>query len=85
MAVDKQAWPVLVGGLSYVKERPRFAPLTAAVLDNEWVGLAQTPACLTPEPFEDVDQAFVHQKWTLDLNTTRRSDHTSKYKVLWGP
>lgn len=21
----------------------------------------------------------------MDINTTRRSDHTSKYKVLWGP
>jgi hypothetical protein len=81
LAVDKASLPTLVGGLSYVKAGVKFAPVSAATLDSDWVALASTPACLTPEPFEDVDQTFIHQKWTLDLNTTRRSDHTSKYKL----
>lgn len=43
--------------------------------------MAKTPLHLTPEPYEDVDPAFVHQKWSLEVNTTRRSDHNSKHKV----
>lgn len=56
-----------------------------ALIDSEWSMLAHTPAVLTPEPGEDIDQAFNHQKWTIDINTTRRSDHNSKFKVTWGP
>jgi len=62
-----------------------YPQVAAAVLDNEWAALLTIPAALTPEPYEDLDQPFIHQKWGVEINTTRRSDHNSKYKVLWGP
>jgi len=59
--------------------------LAPSVLDNEWLSLATTSAALTPEPYEDLDPSFVHTKWGIEVNTTRRSDHSAKYKVSWGP
>lgn len=59
--------------------------LSYPLLDSEWSHFAKTPAVLTPEPGEDIDQNFIHNKWTVEVNSTRRSDHTSKFKTIWGP
>jgi len=81
LALDKAAWPELTPSLRRLKRRPTPVYGGPAVLDNEWVPFIKVPACLTPEPYEDLDQPFVHQHWTVEINTTRRSDHNSKYKV----
>lgn len=83
--LDKQAFSTLLPGARQVSRKTSFLELSPAVLDSEWSQLASTQASITPDPYEDLDQPFVHSKWLLEVNTTRRSDHNSKYRVLWGP
>lgn len=85
LALDKAALFTLTPALHKAQRSPAPAYTAPAVLDNEWVPYAKVPVALTPEPYEDLDQPFVHQHWTVEVNTTRRSDHASKYKVTWGP
>lgn len=42
-------------------------------------------AALTPLTYEELDAGFIHQYWTAEINTTRRSDHNARFRVLWGP
>lgn len=83
--LGKQSWPILTGNLSFLKRKTNFNELAPAVLDSEWSFLSKVPALVLPGPYEDLDQSFIHQKWGVEINTTRRSDHNSKYKVMWGP
>lgn len=83
--LNKQAWPTLISGVSKLKSKTVYPELSPAVLDNEWTRLATVPVCLTPDPYEDLDQPFIHQKWAIEVNTTRRGDHASKHKLTWGP
>ena len=33
----------------------------------------------------DLDPAFLLKRWAAEINTSRRSDHDARFKVLWGP
>jgi hypothetical protein len=46
--------------------------------------ITQLPSLL-PAPGVDVDQAFVFSRLTPEINTARRTDHDTRYKVSWGP
>lgn len=83
--LNKQAFTTLVPSVRKITRTAIYPKLAFAVLDNEWSKLAHVPLCITPEPYEDLDQSFIHQKWAFEVNTTRRSDHTSKFKTTWGP
>lgn len=83
--LHKQAFTTIIPSLKKITRTTLYPHLTSAVLDNEWVKLAHVPLCITPEPYEDLDQSFIHQKWAFEINTTRRSDHISKFKTTWGP
>lgn len=85
LRVDKGSFFTEVTDATFTKNFYMPNLTSFALIDSEWSLLAQTPAIITPEPGEDVDQAFNHQKWTIDINSTRRSDHNSKFKVTWGP
>jgi len=68
----------------YSASRP-YAELAPAVLDSEWVSTWPHAAVVTPTPYEDVDPLFVHRRWAPEINTTRRTDHSARFRVTWGP
>jgi hypothetical protein len=69
---------VLLDNGSFYHER------AAAVLDQEWA-LATTCLILElPNPFEDLDPNFIHKRWTTEVNTTRRTNHSARYQVRLG-
>lgn len=37
-----------------------------------------------PNPFEDLDPNFIYRRWTMEVNTTRRTDHSARYQVTSG-
>lgn len=82
---DKEANFIEIPTINLSFSRINHKALSYPLLDSEWSHFAKTPAILTPEPAEDIDQNFIHNKWTVEINSTRRSDHTSKFKVTWGP
>lgn len=43
--------------------------------------LSTFTAAVTPQPYEELDSAFIHSRWTADVNTSRRSDHNSRFKT----
>lgn len=62
-----------------------YAELAPAVLDAERGVLLSTSAVTLPLPYLDLDPTFILTRWTAELNVSRRSDHDSRFKVLWGP
>lgn len=63
---------------SFFEENP-------AILDKEWAPYNMYTLLDVPAPFEDLDPIFIHKRWTTDINTTRRTDHSSRYLVSSGP
>jgi hypothetical protein len=47
--------------------------------------LLPTNVAVLPVPYLDLDPAFLLTRWAAEINTTRRSDHDARFKVLWGP
>lgn len=37
-----------------------------------------------PNPFEDLDPNFIYRRWTMEVNTTRRTDHSARFQVTAG-
>lgn len=70
-------------GLWALDPRPRPGVGTSA--DAALLRWAPTWAFFGPAPAEDLDPGFVNTTWTPEINTTRRSDHNSRYKVTWAP
>lgn len=65
---------------------PHLRPRTAAPsLDTQAGAWVLTRPVLTPVPSEDLDPTFINTRWALETNTTRRSDHNSRYLVSWSP
>lgn len=68
-----------------------WAPLAVAgagagaPLEGALASWAATWAFTGPAPTEDLDPSFVNTVWTPETNTTRRSDHNSRYLVTWAP
>jgi hypothetical protein len=68
-----------------------WAPTTGArahagaTLDAARHAWAPVWAFVGPAPTEDLDPSFINTVWTPETNTTRRSDHNSRYLVTWGP
>ena len=61
---------------------PHLRPRTAAPsLDTQAGAWVLTRPVLTPVPSEDLDPTFINTRWALETNTTRRSDHNSRYLV----
>lgn len=65
-------------------EMPKFY-MSAPSLDAQIGAWSPVWATLTPAPTEDLDPTFINSKWTPEINTTRRSDHNSRYLVSWSP
>jgi hypothetical protein len=57
----------------------------APSLDTQIGAWSSVWSVLTPAPTEDLDPTFINAKWTPEVNTTRRSDHNSRYLVSWSP
>lgn len=57
----------------------------APSLDTQIGAWSSVWSVLTPAPTEDLDPTFINSKWTPEVNTTRRSDHNSRYLVSWSP
>lgn len=83
--LTKQAFVSIIPSFKKPVSGVVYPRLALPALDNEWTKLAHVPVCITAEPYEDLDQSFIHDKWAFEINTTRRSDHSSKYKTVWGP
>ena len=66
---------------------PLEAPAAAvgAPLEGAPMAWASSWAFAGPAPAEDLDPAFINTVWTPETNTTRRSDHNSRYLVTWAP
>ena len=54
-------------------------------LEGASMAWASSWAFTGPAPAEDLDPAFINTVWTPETNTTRRSDHNSRYLVTWAP
>jgi hypothetical protein len=63
---------------------PKFYA-SAPSLDTQVGAWSSVWSVLTPAPTEDLDPTFINSKWTPEVNTTRRSDHNSRYLVSWSP
>ena len=61
------------------------AAAVGAPLDGAPMAWAASWAFAGPAPAEDLDPAFINTVWTPETNTTRRSDHNSRYLVTWAP
>lgn len=59
--------------------------ISAPSHDRQVGAWALTWAVVAPAPAEDLDPTFVSTAWALETNTTRRSDHNSRYLVSWSP
>lgn len=63
---------------------PQFK-ISSPSLDTQLGAWASVWAVSTPAPTEDLDPTFINTIWTPEINTTRRSDHNSRYLVSWSP
>jgi hypothetical protein len=82
---DKAALAALQPKLSYIQPKLWQAELALAVLDSERSTLLPTSVVTLPAPYLDLDPAFLFTRWAAEVNTSRRSDHDARFKVLWGP
>lgn len=55
--------------------------LFAQILDAELVPLFKNQIAALPVIHEEFDINYVYQHWAPEINTTRRSDHTSRFRV----
>ena len=53
----------------------------SSVLDKESVGLVKSYLTHLPNPHEEFDINFSYQFWAPEINTTRRSDHSARFKT----
>ncbi len=84
-AWSKDAFFFYTPGVSTFSSRPLYAELGSPILDQERNPIAEAPMLMLPRPFLDLDPAFIHQHWAFDINTSRRSDHSLRYGVTFGP
>jgi hypothetical protein len=63
----------------------RPLPGVSSPLDTGVLSWAPTWAFAGPAPAEDLDPTFINTVWTPETNTTRRSDHNTRYLVTWSP
>ena len=61
------------------------SPGVGTPLESGLAPWAASWAFVGPAPAEDLDPAFINTTWTPETNTTRRSDHNSRYLVTWAP
>ena len=59
--------------------------LFAQVLDKESTPFIKNQIVSLPSPHEEFDINYVYQYWAPEINTTRRSDHASRFRVTWSP
>jgi hypothetical protein len=55
--------------------------LLTPLLDKELVSFYKNNIISLPHTHEEFDINFVYQYWTPEINTTRRSDHSSRFKT----
>jgi hypothetical protein len=84
-ALGKVGGPVGAGRLALWALAPSSAAPAGSALDGARASWAPTWAFFGPAPTEDLDPTFVNTVWTPETNTTRRSDHNSRYLVTWAP
>ena len=53
----------------------------SSVLDKESVSLVKSYLTHLPNPHEEFDINFSYQFWAPEINTTRRSDHSARFKT----
>jgi len=85
LSLGKTSHPMGLPALTLSRiSTPKFY-ITPPSLDTQTGAWSSVWACFTPAPMEDLDPSFVNLKWTPEINTTRRSDHNSRYLVSWSP
>lgn len=57
------------------------APQVSPQLDSELVPFVKNQIHLLPSTHEEFDINYVYQHWAPEINTTRRSDHASRFRV----
>jgi hypothetical protein len=77
----KNASPLSTPRVRLYTEPLPYAELAPAVLDAEWLSTWAHTAAITPAPYEDVDPLFIHRRWAPEVNTTRRTDHSARFRV----
>jgi len=82
---DKAAGLALQPHLIWLGRHLWHSELAVAVLDAERTPLLPTNVVILPAPYLDLDPAFLLTRWAAEVNTSRRSDHDARFKVLWGP
>ena len=55
------------------------------LLDSEKFSFLKNFIHFLPNTNEDLDITYINKIWTFDVNSSRRNDHLSKFKVFWGP
>lgn len=55
------------------------------LLDSEKFSFLKNFIHFLPNTNEDLDITYINKIWTFDINSSRRNDHLSKFKVFWGP
>jgi hypothetical protein len=56
---------------------------TSPVFDAELVPFIKNHIHLLPTPHEEFDINYVYQHWAPEINTTRRSDHATRFRTTW--
>lgn len=56
---------------------------TSPVFDAELVPFIKNHIHLLPAPHEEFDINYVYQHWAPEINTTRRSDHATRFRTTW--
>ena len=66
---------------SEFKNKPEYN----SILDFEKFNFIKNYLVNLPSIGDDIDINFILKYLTFDINTSRRNDHISKFKVFWGP
>lgn len=65
-------------------DKKNINTLKFSFFDVEKFNFNKNYTAVLPSVFEDIDVPFITKYLTFDINTSRRNDHLSKYKVFWG-
>lgn len=82
---DKASLDMLISKSKIIKNGTVFGELGLPVLNSAKRSVADVPLCLLPSPHLDLDFMFLFSKWSFPLNASKRENHDSRFKVLWGP
>lgn len=82
---DKASTDLLISKSFVLTNKPTFGELGLPSVTSAKKAIAEVPLRVLPSPHLDLDFMFLFAKWSWPLNVTKRENHDSRFKVLWGP